>query len=144
METSLSQPRRVLVLCTGNSCRSQMAEAIINHDLAGQWAAESAGTLPAGIVHPLALKVLAEIGIHHRGESKSVERFRGREFDLVITVCGDAEENCPVWLGAGKRVHIGFPDPVKARGSDAQILGVFRQVRDDIREKIVAHLKSLT
>ena len=135
---------RVLILCTGNSCRSQLAEAVINHDLAGIWSAESAGTRPAGMVHPLTLRVLEEIGIHHQGESKSVDLFRGQAFDAVITVCADAEENCPVWFGLGKRVHIGFPDPAKARGSDAEILSAFRQVRDDIRRQIVSYLQSLT
>jgi len=136
-------PRRVLLLCTGNSCRSQIAEAVVNHDLAGSWQAESAGTRPAGMVHPLARQVLAEIGISHQGESKSVERFRGQAFDAVITVCGDAEENCPLWLGQGKRAHIGFPDPAKARGSDAEVLEVFRQVRDDIRGRILAFLNTV-
>jgi arsenate reductase len=144
MSTSITPPRQVLILCTGNSCRSQIAEAVVNHDLSGRWLAQSAGTRPAGMVHPLAVQVLTEIGISHQGESKSVERFRGQPFDAVITVCGDAEENCPLWLGPGKRVHIGFPDPAKARGSDAQILAVFRQVRDDIRLQIVAYLNSLT
>jgi arsenate reductase len=129
-----------LVLCTGNSCRSQMAEAIINHDLAGQWQAYSAGTQPAGYVHPLSLQVLAEIGITHHGVSKSTEQFRGRHFDVVITVCDDAAENCPVWLGSGKKVHIGFPDPSKKSGSDEEVLAAFRKVRDDIRVDIIAYL----
>jgi arsenate reductase (thioredoxin) len=143
MSAKTTTPRRVLILCTGNSCRSQIAEALVNHDLAGKWLAESAGTRPARMVHPLAVQVLAEIGISHQGESKPVERFRGQPFDAVITVCADAEENCPLWLGQGKRVHIGFPDPAKARGSEAEVLGVFRQVRDDIRASILAYLNSL-
>ncbi len=132
--------KQVLILCTGNSCRSQLAEAIINYDLAGQWQAFSAGTQPSGYVHPLALQALKEIGIDHTGESKSVDRFRGMDFDVVITVCDDAEENCPVWLGKGKRVHIGFPDPAKAEGNDDEKMKVFRQVRDDIRNQIPAYL----
>jgi arsenate reductase len=143
MSAKTTTPRRVLILCTGNSCRSQIAEALVNHDLAGKWLAESAGTRPTGMVHPLAIQVLAEIGISHQGESKSVERCRGQSFDAVITVCGDAEENCPLWLGPGKRVHIGFPDPAKARGSDAEVLAAFRQVRDDIRARIGLYLNSL-
>jgi len=135
-------PKRVLFLCTGNSCRSQMAEAIVNHFAANRWTAFSAGTVPVGYVHPLALQVLAEIGIQHQGESKSVEVFRGQLFDQVITVCGDAEENCPIWLGKGRRTHIGFPDPAKAQGSPEEILDVFRQVRDDIRAQILAYLTS--
>lgn len=136
--------KQVLILCTGNSCRSQLAEAIINHDLATQWHAFSAGTQPAGYVHPLAIQVLAEIGIEHTGESKPAERFQGKDFDVVITVCDDAAENCPVWLGKGKRVHIGFPDPARAEGSDEEKIAVFRQVRDDIRSRILAFLQSFS
>jgi arsenate reductase len=132
----------VLILCTGNSCRSQMAEAIVNHDLAGEWKAYSAGTQPAGYVHPLSLQVLAEIGIAHQGVSKSTEQFRGQKFDVIITVCDDAAENCPVWLGTGKKVHIGFPDPAKAVGSDEVVLAEFRRVRDGIRKRIPAYLKT--
>jgi arsenate reductase len=132
--------KSVLILCTGNSCRSQIAEAIVNHDLAGQWRAFSAGTQPAGYVHPLAVKVLAEIGINHHGVSKSTEQFRGLPLDVVITVCDDAAENCPVWLGSGKKVHIGFPDPAKVKGSEDEVLAAFRQVRDDIRDKIIYYL----
>lgn len=134
--------KRVLILCTGNSCRSQLAEAIVNHDLAGQWEAFSAGTQPAGYVHPLALKALEEIGIHHSGESKSVERFRGEVFDVVITVCDDANETCPVWLGKGSRFHIGFPDPAKVDGTESEKMGAFQQIRDDIRKRIPAYLLS--
>ncbi len=131
---------KVLVLCTGNSARSQMAEALINHFLGDRWQAFSAGTQPSGYVHPLALKALDEIGIHHQGVSKPVDTFRGQDFDVVITVCDDAAENCPVWLGKGKRVHIGFPDPAKAEGSAEETLAVFRQVRDDIRARILAYI----
>lgn len=134
--------KTVLILCTGNSCRSQMAEAIVNHDLAGYWKASSAGTHRTGYVHPLVYRVLDEIGIYHQGESKSVEQLRGRTFDVVITVCDDAAENCPVWLGSGKKVHIGYPDPAKTVGSDAEIKAAFRKVRDDMREKIVEYLAS--
>ena len=119
-----------------------MAEAIVNHFLGDQWQAFSAGTQPSGNVHPLALQVLAEIGIQHTGESKSVDRFRGEVFDTVITVCDDAAENCPVWLGKGVRVHIGFPDPARAEGSDSEKMIVFRQVRDDIQTHILAYLKA--
>ena len=133
--------RKVLILCTGNSCRSQLAEAIVNAELAEEWQAFSAGTQPAGFVHLLALRALEEIGIQHRGVSKSAEIFHGSAFDVVITVCDDAAENCPLWLGKGKRVHIGFPDPAQAPGSDAEKMQVFRQVRDDIRVRIVAFLK---
>ena len=136
-------PKRVLFLCTGNSCRSQMAEAIVNHLLPEQWTAVSVGTQPAGYVHPMALQVLAEIGIQHQGTSKSVEVFLGQPFDQVITVCGDAEENCPVWLGKGIRKHIGFPDPAKAEGSPEEVLAVFRQVRDDLQNRVLENLPLL-
>ncbi len=137
----MNQKKRVLILCTGNSARSQMAEAIVNHFLGDYWLAFSAGTQPSGYVHPLALHALAEIGIQHTGESTSVDRFRGETFDAVITVCDDAAENCPVWLGKGKRVHIGFPDPAKVVGSEAEKMIVFRQVRDDIRNRILTYLQ---
>ncbi len=143
MEPSENPPRKkVLNLCTGNSCRSQMAEAIINHFIGAQWQAFSAGTQPSGNIHPLALQALKEIGIHHQGESKSVDRFRGEAFVVVITVCHDAAENCPVWLGKGKRVHIGFPDPAKAVGTEDEKMNVFRQVRDDIQARILNHLQA--
>ena len=129
--------KKVLFLCTGNSCRSHMAEAIVNARLNDVWQAFSAGTQPAGYVHPKALAVLAEIGIQHAGESKLADEFKEMDFDLVVTVCDDAAENCPVWLGQGKRVHIGFPDPAKASGTDEEILQIFRTVRDDIQTKII-------
>ena len=128
--------RKVLFLCTGNSCRSHLAEAIVNARLSADWSAVSAGTQPAGYVHPMAIRTLAEIGIQHQGRSKSVDEFREVPFDLVVTVCDSAAEECPVWLGQGKRVHLGFPDPAKAAGTDEEVLAVFRSVRDDIAEKI--------
>lgn len=128
--------RKVLFLCTGNSCRSQIAEAIVNARLGDQWEAVSAGTQPTGAVHPKAIQVLSEIGIEHHGRSKSADEFRQTNFDLVITVCDDAAENCPVWLGKGKRLHMGFPDPAKAVGTEEEIMAVFRSVRDDISSKI--------
>ena len=138
----MKRKRKVLFLCTGNSCRSQMAEAIVNAQLSEGWDAFSAGTAPAGFVHPDVFTVLDEIGISHHGESKSVDQFRSDVFDLVVTVCDDAAENCPVWLGSGKKVHIGFPDPAKAQGSDEEILAVFRKVRDDMREKVTILLNA--
>jgi len=128
--------RNVLFLCTGNSCRSQMAEAIVNARLSNDWRAFSAGTEPSGYVHPMALQVLEEINIEHEGKSKSTEQFREVDFDLVVTVCDDAAENCPIWLGKGKRVHLGFPDPAKAEGTDEEKLAVFRSVRDAIAQKV--------
>ncbi|MBT3188895.1 MAG: arsenate reductase ArsC [Anaerolineae bacterium] len=134
--------RRVLFLCTGNSCRSQMAEAIVNARLSKEWWAFSAGTEPSEYVHSLAIRALSEIGIEHEGESKHVNKFRKMSFDLVITVCGDAEEKCPIWLGSGKKVHIGFDDPADAIGSDEEKIVVFRRVRDEIEEKIIQFLES--
>jgi len=132
--------RKVLFLCTGNSCRSQMAEAIVNARLGDAWAAYSAGTQPAGFVHPLALQVLREIGIEHQGRSKSVDEFRQMPFDLVVSVCDSAAEECPIWLGKGNRVHRSFPDPAKVEGTDRQVLSVFRAVRDDIAVQVPALL----
>ncbi|WP_075064456.1 arsenate reductase ArsC [Ornatilinea apprima] len=132
----MDQKKKVLFLCTGNSCRSQIAEAIVNDRMADIWQAVSAGTQPAGYIHPNALLVLREIGIDHRGFSKSVDDFRDIEFDLVVTVCDDAAETCPMWLGRGKKVHMGFIDPAKAVGSEEEVLVVFRSVRDQILEKI--------
>lgn len=128
--------RRVLFLCTGNSCRSQMAEAMVNTRLGDSWQAYSAGTNPAGYVHPLAIQVLLEIGIHLSARSKHVDELRGVAFDVVVTVCDSAAEECPLWLGPGVRVHHSFPDPAKATGSEEEVLRVFRQVRDDIAEQI--------
>jgi arsenate reductase (thioredoxin) len=136
--------RRVLFLCTGNSCRSQLAEAIVGHDLGDTWETFSAGTRPAGFVHPMVSVVLAEIGIRHQGRSKSVDEFRLTDFDLVVTVCDSAAEECPVWLGKGKRLHIAFPDPARSKGSEAEQLGVFRALRDDIRRRVVAALQTLS
>ena len=133
--------KRVLFLCTGNSCRSHMAEAIVNARLGEAWQAFSAGNQPAGYVHPKAIVALAEIGIQHQGTSKHADEFRAVAFDLVVTVCDDAAENCPVWLGKGKRVHVGFPDPAKAEGTDAEIMQVFRTVRDDIERRIIPLLE---
>ncbi|MCX7609233.1 MAG: arsenate reductase ArsC [Anaerolineales bacterium] len=128
--------RRVLFLCTGNSARSQMAEAIVNARLGDEWEAVSAGTKPAGYVHPKAIAALAEIGIQHQGRSKPVDEFRGVDFDLVITVCDSAAEECPLWLGKGKRVHHSFPDPAKTDDMED-----FRRVRDAIEREIIPLLR---
>ena len=109
--------RKVLFLCTGNSCRSQMAEAIVNARLGNTWKAVSAGTQPAGYVHPKAVEALQEIGIQHTGRSKRADEFQGIDLDLVVTICDSAAEECPVWLGKGKRAHHSFPDPAKAEGT---------------------------
>jgi len=128
--------KKVLFLCTGNSCRSQMAEAIVNARLGVQWEAVSAGTKPAGYIHPKALEALAEIGIQHTGRSKRADEFQGVDFDLVVPVCDSAAEECPVWLGKGKKIHHSFPDP--ALTDD---MNDFRSVRDDI-ERVMIELLS--
>lgn len=128
--------RKVLFLCTGNSCRSQMAEAIVNAKLGNTWEAVSAGTKPTGYVHPKALAVLSEIGIQHEGRSKLADEFKGVDFDLVVTVCDSAAEECPVWLGKGKRTHHSFSDPAITDNMDD-----FRKVRDDIEIEITKLLE---
>jgi arsenate reductase len=128
--------KTVLFLCTGNSCRSQMAEAIVNaRD--PEWKAYSAGTKPAGYIHELALEALDEIGISHSGVSKQIDALPTRDFDLVVTVCDSAAEECPVWPGkAGRRVHHSFVDPAKAEGTLEERKEVFRQVRNEMLEVI--------
>ena len=131
---------KVLFLCTSNSARSQMAEALVNHDLGDRFEAYSAGTAPKS-PHPLALRVLAEIGIDHsRARSKSLDEFEGQIFDHVITLCHDANESCPLFFGGVKRAHIGFEDPAKASVSEEEALNVFRRIRDEIRKAIESYL----
>ncbi len=134
------EQKRVLFLCTGNSARSQMAEAIVNARLGDQWQAMSAGTKPTGYVHPKAVQVLREIGIEHQGRSKSADEFKGDDFDLVVTVCDSAAEECPVWLGKGKRTHHSFSDPAQVEGTDEEVTGAFRSARDAIANEIPALL----
>jgi arsenate reductase len=118
-----------------------MAEGLVNHFLAGTWQAVSAGTEPSGYVHPLAIEAMAELGIDiSQGRSKSTGEFRGSSFDLVVTVCDDAAENCPLWLGDGEVVHHPFFDPAKATGTVEQQTMVFRQVRDQIHQWIIPYL----
>ncbi|HEX5589135.1 MAG TPA: arsenate reductase ArsC [Candidatus Limnocylindrales bacterium] len=122
----------ILVLCTGNSVRSQMAEAFLERAGGGRLDVESAGTHP-WIVHPLTIQVLAERGIDwSRARSKSMLEFLDQPFDVVVTVCDDAAEQCPVYPGAARRVHRAFADPAFARGTQAERLDAFRLVRDEI------------
>ncbi len=137
----MPKKKHVLFLCTGNSARSQMAEAIVNARLGCEWQAVSAGTRPTGTVHPKAIQVLREIGIEHHGRSKSADEFRDADLDLVVTVCDSAAEECPVWLGRGRRTHHSFPDPAKAEGSDEEVLNAFRSVRDAIAAEIPVVLR---
>ena len=133
---SIAAPKktRMLVLCTGNSARSQMTEGFLR-SFDPKLEVYSAGTKPGPRVNPLAIQAMKEVGIDiSAGTPKSVNQFTGDPFDYVITVCDDADKNCPNFRGkVGKRLHIGFPDPAKATGTDAEKLAVFRKVRDDIR-----------
>lgn len=126
--------KRILILCTGNSCRSQMAEGFLK-SLDSDLEVYSAGTNPASQVHPKAIEVMKEIGIDiSGGYPQSVDRFLDQSFDYVITVCDSAKETCPVFMGDVKeRLHAGFDDPVEATGTDEEILPEFRRVRDEIR-----------
>ncbi len=141
MSTIMKNDRyRVLVLCTGNSARSQMAEGLINAQLADRFVAYSAGTRPTGRVHPEAIAALRDIGIDiQQQRSKSIDEYIDYQFDLAITVCDDAAENCPVWLGRGQKVHIGFPDPAAAPPD--QQAQQFRAVRDAIQAQLISYLK---
>lgn len=133
--------KRILFLCTSNRCRSQMAEALVNHDFATTHEAFSAGTEPK-TPHPSALRVLAELGIDHSASrSKHLDEFDGQSFDHVITLCDHANETCPVFFGGVRREHIGFDDPDAATGTPEEILAVFRRVRDEIRARIGAYLR---
>lgn len=130
---------RILFLCTHNSCRSQMAEGLTNHFLGDQFQAFSAGT-EATRVNPRAIRVLAELGIDiSRHSSKILTEFDGQPFDYVITLCGDANEKCPLFFGGVKHLHMGFTDPSKATGSDEEILVKFRCVRDEIKNWIIGY-----
>ena len=126
--------KRILVLCTGNRCRSQMAEGWLRH-FAGDWVeVRSAGTQPKG-VHPLAVRVMREAGVEIGSQtSEHVDKYRDQRFDVVVTVCDAAQEACPVFPNAGRTVHHGFDDPDKATGSEEQVLSVFRRVRDEVRD----------
>lgn len=128
--------KKVLFLCTGNSCRSQMAEGIVNQDFAGHLEAFSAGTDPQGL-NPRATQAMAEIGIDISANSSDhISKFEGGNFDYVITLCGDANEKCPLFCGCVKRLHIGFPDPAQATGVEDEVMTAFRRVRDDIRRRL--------
>lgn len=133
---------RILILCTGNSCRSQMAEGFLR-SFKPSWQVFSAGTKAAARVHPKAVQVMAEAGIDLSGHApKTVERFLHEPFDYVITVCGNAKETCPVFIGDVKhRLHIGFDDPAEAEGTEEEVLAVFRRVRDEIRERFALFVR---
>jgi len=124
--------KKVLFLCTGNSCRSQMAEGLLRHKAGDYLEAASAGTEPHA-VHPLAVKVMKEIGVdisEHR--SKSVKKFLRQEFDYIITVCDRAGESCPVFPGRAEKIHWSLEDPARAEGNEGKKLKVFRQIREEL------------
>ncbi len=128
--------QRILFLCTGNACRSQLAEALATHFHGDRLQAVSAGTQPAG-VHPRAVAVLAELGIDwSQARSKNVSEFAGQQFDYIITLCGNAQQVCPFFPGEAQRLHWGLPDPAAATGTDDGIMAAFRAVRDDIRLRL--------
>jgi arsenate reductase len=134
-EQPMSEPKRVLILCTGNSARSQMAEALLRHDGGPAFEVHSAGTKPSH-VRPEAIEAMKEAGIDisaHR--SKSVDEFAGQEFDYVVTVCDNAKESCPVFPGKTERIHWGFEDPAAVEGAWETRLAAFRRIRDEIRER---------
>jgi len=132
--------QRVLFLCTHNSCRSQMAEGLTNHFLGERFEAFSAGTEKTR-VKPLAAKALEELGVDTAPlYSKTLDTFSDERFDYVITLCGDANEKCPLFFGGVKRVHLGFDDPSRLPGSDEEVLPEYRRVRDELRTRLTAYL----
>jgi arsenate reductase (thioredoxin) len=125
--------KRVLILCTGNSARSQMAEGLLRHDAGEYFDVASAGTQPSA-VRPEAMAAMRELGIDISGHrSKSVKEFDGQQFDYVITVCDSARESCPLFFGGAKRLHHDFEDPAALKGSEEERLALFRRVRDELR-----------
>jgi arsenate reductase len=130
----------VLILCTGNSCRSQLAEGILRQAAGDILNVASAGAKPAGYVHPLAIEVMREIGIDIAGyTSKHLDQFLDQDIETVITVCGNADQACPMFPGQANRYHWGFDDPAHATGTDDAIRAVFRRVRDEIRRVFEAY-----
>lgn len=132
----MSNKKRVLILCTGNSARSQMAEGLLRHDGADKFEVFSAGVEPSH-VRPQAVEAMREVGIDISGHrSKSMDEFAGQEFDYVITVCDNANERCPVFPGRTQRIHWSFDDPAAPEGDEATNFAVFRRVRDEIRHRL--------
>jgi arsenate reductase (thioredoxin) len=132
----LNSKRRVLFLCSGNSCRSQMAEAIINARLSNRWIAFSAGSRPKGFVHPMVAKVLEEAGIRHKGNSKGMDAVKDVPFDLVVTVCSSDAEDCPVWFGPGRSIHHSYEDPSLVTGTEEEKIAAFRKLRDEMMAEL--------
>jgi len=137
----MADKKRVLILCTGNSARSQMAEGLLRHDAGDHFTVESAGTKPS-TVRPEAITVMKELGIDitsHR--SKHVDEFAGQDFDYVLTVCDNAKESCPVFFGKATRLHHSFADPAAVEGSEEKRLAEFRRVRDELRSYLKTFAK---
>ena len=133
--------RRVLILCTGNSCRSQMAEGWVRHALGERWEVASAGTHPAWGVSPLAVSVMAEAGVDISQQGpKHWSRFLDQPWDLVVTVCDHARESCPIFPAAVEQIHVSFVDPTFAQGSEADRLSAHRAVRDEIRDRLLPEI----
>ena len=140
----MTEMRKMLFLCTGNSARSQMAEGLMRSLGRGNWDVQSAGVI-ASYVHPLAIRAMEEIGIDISHQtSKSLDRFLNEEFDDIITLCDHAATSCPVFPGQGQRLQWPFEDPTGAKGTVEEQWAVFRRVRDQIKEKIEEFLKSLS
>ena len=134
----------VLILCTGNSCRSHLAEGVLRHAAGDIVEVQSAGSNPSGQVHPLAIRVMQEIGIDISGHrSKHMSEFLGRNVETVITVCGNADQVCPMFPGQVNRRHWGFDDPASATGREEERLAVFRRVRDEIQRAFLAYAAGL-
>lgn len=134
--------RRVLILCTGNSCRSQMAEGWVNHMLGDRWQVHSAGTHPAPVVNPLAVRVMGEVDIDiSGGVPERIERYLDEPWDLVVTVCDAARESCPVFPSSAEQLHVSFPDPALATGTVDEQLAIYRAVRDDIRARLIREIE---
>ena len=134
---------RVLILCTGNSCRSQMAEGWVNHELGEVWEARSAGTKPAAAVHPLAVRAMAEAGVDiSRARPQPVDAYLHDSWDLVVTVCDSARETCPVFPRPVETIHVSFPDPAEAAGGEEEVIEVFRKVRDAIRDSLLPEIRA--
>ena len=128
------EKKRILILCTGNSARSQMAEGLLRYDAGDRFNVESAG-IRAGFVRPEAIAVMRELDIDIDSQrSKHVDEFEGRKFDYVITVCDNARESCPVFFGEAKRLHHDFDDPAALNGSEEARMLLFRRVRDELRD----------
>ena len=138
----MEDKQRVLILCTGNSARSQMAEGLLRRDAGERFTVESAGTKPSA-VRPEAIAVMNEVGIDISSyRSKHVDEFAGQTFDYVLTVCDNAKESCPVFFGKAVRLHHSFNDPAAVEGTDEKRLGVFRNVRDELRAYLRAFPKN--